>query len=178
MKTAGINFRHLFFFWNVAKEGSVTRAAERLGLAVQTVSTQLSQRDQQLGTVMVSQQGRRLGQPEEVAELVTWLASSKASFVTGAYYPVDGGYLARRHGRLDQRGVRLGRDVQRAQTQRRVVHIAHQHQLVGAGGFAQARQPRTHRVRPANHGCGQKVANRCTLLRLQARSVALDWRQQ
>ncbi len=37
----------------------------------------------------------RLGQPEEVAELVTWLASDKASFVTGAYYPVDGGYLAR-----------------------------------------------------------------------------------
>ncbi len=37
----------------------------------------------------------RLGQPEEVAELVLWLASSRASFVTGAYYAVDGGYLAR-----------------------------------------------------------------------------------
>ncbi|MFZ5486093.1 MAG: SDR family NAD(P)-dependent oxidoreductase [Pseudomonadota bacterium] len=37
----------------------------------------------------------RLGRPEEVAELVTWLASERASFVTGAYYPIDGGYLAR-----------------------------------------------------------------------------------
>jgi NAD(P)-dependent dehydrogenase (short-subunit alcohol dehydrogenase family) len=37
----------------------------------------------------------RLGQPEEVAELVLWLSSEQASFVTGAYYPVDGGYLAR-----------------------------------------------------------------------------------
>jgi len=37
----------------------------------------------------------RLGKPEEVAELIIWLSSDKASFITGAYYPVDGGYLAR-----------------------------------------------------------------------------------
>lgn len=37
----------------------------------------------------------RLGRSEEVAELVIWLNSDKASFVTGAYYPVDGGYLAK-----------------------------------------------------------------------------------
>ncbi len=37
----------------------------------------------------------RLGEPEEVAEAVIWLSSEKASFVTGAYLPVDGGYLTR-----------------------------------------------------------------------------------
>ena len=37
----------------------------------------------------------RLGKPAEVAELVLWLCSEKASFVCGSYHPVDGGYLAR-----------------------------------------------------------------------------------
>jgi NAD(P)-dependent dehydrogenase (short-subunit alcohol dehydrogenase family) len=36
----------------------------------------------------------RLGTSEEVAELILWLGSPKSSFVTGSYYPVDGGYLA------------------------------------------------------------------------------------
>lgn len=36
----------------------------------------------------------RLGKPEEVAELTVWLCSSRASFCTGSYYPVEGGYLA------------------------------------------------------------------------------------
>jgi NAD(P)-dependent dehydrogenase (short-subunit alcohol dehydrogenase family) len=36
----------------------------------------------------------RLGKPEEVAELVLFLSSEKSSFMTGAYYLVDGGYTA------------------------------------------------------------------------------------
>jgi NAD(P)-dependent dehydrogenase (short-subunit alcohol dehydrogenase family) len=36
----------------------------------------------------------RLGAPEEVAELVIWLSSGKASYATGGYYPIDGGYLS------------------------------------------------------------------------------------
>ena len=36
----------------------------------------------------------RLGEAREVAELVLWLSSAKASFVTGSYHAIDGGYLA------------------------------------------------------------------------------------
>lgn len=36
----------------------------------------------------------RLGQPEEVASVVTFLASEEASFVSGSYYTVDGGFTA------------------------------------------------------------------------------------
>jgi NAD(P)-dependent dehydrogenase (short-subunit alcohol dehydrogenase family) len=37
----------------------------------------------------------RLGTPEEVAALTSFLLSDRASFMTGSYYPVDGGYLIR-----------------------------------------------------------------------------------
>ena len=36
----------------------------------------------------------RLGQPEDVADLVLFLSSDQASFITGGYYLVDGGYTA------------------------------------------------------------------------------------
>lgn len=37
----------------------------------------------------------RLGKVDEIVDLVLWLSSDRASFCNGAYYPVDGGYLAK-----------------------------------------------------------------------------------
>ncbi|MGL6071421.1 LysR family transcriptional regulator [Craterilacuibacter sp.] len=55
-----LNYKHLRYFWAVAREGSVTRAAERLGMSVQTVSGQISRLEQTFGQALFSQQGRSL----------------------------------------------------------------------------------------------------------------------
>lgn len=60
MKSPVLNFRHLHYFWVVAKEGSVTRAAERLGVAVQTISMQLALLEQSIGKALLAPHGRRL----------------------------------------------------------------------------------------------------------------------
>lgn len=50
--------------------------------------------DAALAAVSLKHPLGRLGQPEEVAALVDFLASDDAGFITGAYYLVDGGYTA------------------------------------------------------------------------------------
>jgi LysR family transcriptional activator of nhaA len=55
-----LNYKHLHYFWVVAHEGSITRAAERLDVAVQTISGQLGLLERQLGRALFNSQGRGL----------------------------------------------------------------------------------------------------------------------
>ena len=47
-----------------------------------------------LATVQAAHPMGRLGEPQEVANAILFLASDEASFITGAILPVDGGFLA------------------------------------------------------------------------------------
>jgi LysR family transcriptional regulator, transcriptional activator of nhaA len=53
-----MNYRHLHYFWVVAKEGGFARAAERLGMAVQTISTQVKDLEKSFGHQLLKPQGR------------------------------------------------------------------------------------------------------------------------
>ena len=64
MQNPGFSYRHLHYFWVVAKEGGMARAAERLGLAVQTVSAQVRELEQSLGHVLFKPAGRGLALTE------------------------------------------------------------------------------------------------------------------
>jgi LysR family transcriptional activator of nhaA len=44
-----LNYRHLYYFWVVAKEGGFARAAQRLDMAIQTISAQVKALEQDLG---------------------------------------------------------------------------------------------------------------------------------
>jgi LysR family transcriptional activator of nhaA len=54
------NYRHLFYFWVVAKEGGMARAAERLDMAVQTISAQVRELEKSLGVSLLRTEGRNL----------------------------------------------------------------------------------------------------------------------
>lgn len=53
-----LNYRHLHYFWVVAKEGGIAKAAGRLGMAVQTVSAQVRELERSLGHALLKPQGR------------------------------------------------------------------------------------------------------------------------
>lgn len=60
MDISQLNFRHLFYFWRVAKKGSLTHAAEQMHTSQSAVSTQIKQLENRLGKPLFDRRGRRL----------------------------------------------------------------------------------------------------------------------
>ena len=54
------NYKHLYYFWVVAKEGGISRAADKLDMAVQTVSAQVRELERSLGYALLKPAGRGL----------------------------------------------------------------------------------------------------------------------
>jgi LysR family transcriptional activator of nhaA len=54
------NYKHLYYFWVVAKEGGITRAADKLDMAVQTVSAQVRELEKSIGYALLKPAGRGL----------------------------------------------------------------------------------------------------------------------
>ena len=84
-----LNYSHLQYFWTVAREGSIVRAAEVLHLTPQTISGQLKLLDEAVGQPLFNRSGRRLVLSEtgrvvfEYAEEIFTLGSELASVVRG-----------------------------------------------------------------------------------------------
>ena len=55
-----LNYKHLHYFWVVAKEGSIARASEKLHLTPQTISGQLTLLEDYLGITLFEKSGRNL----------------------------------------------------------------------------------------------------------------------
>lgn len=60
MSGSGFRYRHLHYFLAVAREGSMTAAAEALGVTQPTVSAQVAQLEEALGTRLFRRRGGRL----------------------------------------------------------------------------------------------------------------------
>ena len=55
-----LNYHHLFYFWTVAKEGTVSAAAAQLHLARPTVTAQVRELENSIGQKLFQKQGRGL----------------------------------------------------------------------------------------------------------------------
>ena len=95
---ADLNYRHLYYFWVAAKEGGVSHAAARLGMAVQTVSAQIKLLEQSLGHALFKPAGRGLSLTEAGQAA---LGLAEQIFALGERVPEAVEHAARR------RGVRL-----------------------------------------------------------------------
>jgi NAD(P)-dependent dehydrogenase (short-subunit alcohol dehydrogenase family) len=82
-KTAALDYADAGIRVNAVGPGFVDTPAVRSGMDPEIVAQ-----------LAAKHSLNRLARPEEIASVTSFLLSDRASFVTGSYYPVDGGYLA------------------------------------------------------------------------------------
>lgn len=88
-----MNFKHLHYFWRVAKAGGIARASEQLHLTPQTISGQIGLLEEDLGTPLFAKRGRNLelteagrlamGYAQEIFALGLELEESLRSYPAG-----------------------------------------------------------------------------------------------
>lgn len=96
-----LNYKHLYYFWVIAHEKSLTRAAERLHLTPQTLSGQLAKLEAYVGNPLFDRRGRGLAL-SDTGQLVLDYADSMFSAGQELVEMLDG----RRLGRLSR--LRIG----------------------------------------------------------------------
>tara|TARA_R110002110_G_scaffold409480_1_gene631839 strand:- start:4550 stop:5461 length:912 start_codon:yes stop_codon:yes gene_type:complete len=89
-----LNFHHLYYFWVVAKEGHLTRAAKQLHVSQSALSSQIRQLQEQLGHELFSRDGRSL-RLTEVGHLVLEYAESIFSLGSELLALTESGELQR-----------------------------------------------------------------------------------
>jgi LysR family transcriptional regulator, transcriptional activator of nhaA len=88
--SSAFNYKHLYYFWVVAKEGGISRAADKLDMAVQTVSAQVRELERSLGYALLRPVGRGLALTEaglaamQQADLIFQLGESLPARVRDA----------------------------------------------------------------------------------------------
>ncbi|OXE34639.1 transcriptional activator NhaR, partial [Vibrio parahaemolyticus] len=64
-----LNYNHLYYFWMVCKQGSVTKAADALFLTPQTVTGQIKALEERMKGKLTKRNGRTV-EPTELGQLV------------------------------------------------------------------------------------------------------------
>ena len=96
-----LNYHHLYYFWAVAKEGNLTRAAAQLHVSQSALSTQIKQLEDQLGQALFTREGRVLHLTEAGRVALTY---ADTIFETGNELTA----LLRDGKRLERQVLRIG----------------------------------------------------------------------
>ena len=96
-----LNYHHLHYFWAVAKEGNLTRAAAQLHVSQSALSTQIKQLEDQLGQALFTREGRVLHLTEAGRVALTY---ADTIFETGNELTA----LLRDGKRLERQVLRIG----------------------------------------------------------------------